>query len=316
LTATPIENRLSDLYSVMSWVDPHPFGKKAWFEGRFCKILQLRVKKRRKNGSVYNVLVPKIIGHKNLKEAESRICERYIRRTAMEVKEEMPKVSSITYFIDLTKEARSLYDTIANNIKGETSLFNKIIPLRRCCAAPCLVGGTGDDSGKIEELIRLLETELDGESVVISTAWKTDWIGILRNKLKRWKPLVITGDTDNIAREAIRKRFMDGESNILLMTSVGTYGLNLQKASAVIILDLDWNPAKLLQRVGRIVRMGSPHDKVRIISILAKDTIEERMVDILSAKQNLFEAIFTEEGLMEATNMMSSLSDSKIRKLI
>jgi len=317
MTATPIENGLLDLYSVMEWLHPGPMGGRSWFMGRFCRTIDITVeryspKKRRK----YKITIPKIIGYQNLKEAEARIREFYIRRTAQEVKEEMPQVVNTTYMVDLVPEARKLYDDLASGLRGQSQLFTKIVPLRRCCAAPCMVGGKGEDSGKIEELKRLLGTELAGESVIISVAWRRLWINILRKNLSAWKPLIITSETEDVARESIRQRFMDGESKLLIMTPVGQYGLNLQNASVLVNMSLPWNPAKLYQRCGRIVRIGSPHDRVRIVTILARDTIEERMVNVLSEKQDLFEAIFSTEGLMEATKVMKSMGDSAIRKLI
>ena len=312
LSATPVENSLYDLYSIFQWIDPKLFGLMRHFEDHYCRTIELPIKRGHREFKI-----KKLIGYRNLPEAKRRIVHRCIRRTAAEVDVEMPSVTSLVYWIDLCPEARKLYDEISGKLKTQERLVNKIVPLRRACSAPALVGGKGKDSGKLDELVRLLDTELAGESVIVATAWTTDWIPILRERLKAYKPLLITGDTEQVDREVTRQRFMAGESRLLIMSEVGQYGLNMDAASVLVNLDLPWNPAKLHQRCGRIIRMSSKHKAVRIVSILARDSIEERILEVLSQKGNLFESIFDDEGMAEVMEIAKSMtSDSSLRKLI
>jgi len=316
LTATPVENRLHDLYSVMEWIEPLALGPYKHFEDKYLVLIHLKIKRKTKYGKEYIIMVPKVINHKNLDDARWRLEDRFIRRTAKEVGEEMPKATSVVYTVELSSEARERYNKIADELRGQTQLVGKIVPLRRCCAAPCLVGGEGEDSGKVAELIRLLETELFDETCIIVTQWREKWIDILKRKLKKWKPLVIHGGVSQEDRERTRESFMGGQSKLLLMTEVGGYGLNLQCASVLVNLDLNWNPAKIWQRIGRIYRIGSKHDKIRIISLVAGDTIEEKVLRVLSSKQDLFSQLFATDGLEKLTDAVSGWSDNDIRRMI
>lgn len=322
LTATPIENRLHDLYSAMEWIEPMVLGPYKHFEDQYLELIYLEKKITNKCGRTFTLKIPKVINHKNLDVVKWRLEDRCIRRTAKEVGAEMPKATSIVYTVEISSEARKMYQDIVDKIKAEekrgkgSGIFKAMVPLRRCCAAPCLVGGKGDDSGKVAELIRLLESELFDETCIVVTQWRERWIDILRRKLKKWKPLVIHGGISQEDRERVRESFMGGQSKLLLMTEVGGYGLNLQCASVLVNLDLNWNPAKIWQRIGRIYRIGSPHDKIRIISLVARDTIEERVLQVLSSKQDLFSQLFVTDGLEKLTDAVSGWSDSDIRKMI
>ena len=93
-------------------------------------------------------------------------------------------------------------------------------------------------------------------------------------------------------RGALVERFFDDKNcRVFLSTDAGGVGLNLQAASLVVNLDLPWNPAVLEQRIGRAHRHGQSRS-VHVINLIAKGTIEERMLDTLAAKRNVFAGVF------------------------
>ena len=151
---------------------------------------------------------------------------------------------------------------------------------------------------------------------MIVTQWKTGYMDILRKRLKKWKPLMMDGDTSNDERGEIIEGFQNGDSRALVMTGIGTRGCNLQIASVLINLDLHFNPAKIWQRIGRIYRMGSTHKSVRVISFVMADTIEEHVYDMLSKKQDLFCALFDTDGRERLGQMVDAWSDDDWRGLI
>jgi len=314
LTATPIENRLEDLYSVFEWIDSRPFGPVGWFREKYCRMIDIPLKNR-------GFTIKKVIGYKNLQDAENRIADRYIRRTAADVGVQMPKVVTMVRRVEMIPEARKIYDVMCAQIRAEKaagagSMFGKMIPLRRCCAAPCLVGGEGEDSGKIADLLEMMEGELAGESIIIVTQWREKWMDILTRRLKKWNPVVMHGEVDRRQREAARRRFQDGECKVMIMTEVGERGMNLQTGSVLVNLDLPFNPANIHQRAGRIYRMGSPHDRIRVVAFVARDTVEERVLDILSQKGDLFAEVFSEDGVAKLVSRMSKLTDDQWRKML
>jgi SNF2 family DNA or RNA helicase len=271
----------------------------------------LKIKKGRK---VFKI--PKVIGYQNLSDAKARIAHRYIRRTAAQVSAELPDVSSVVYRVEICKESRTLYDRIAEQARAKDKVIGSIVPLRRCCAAPVLVGGKGEDSGKLDELVRILDGELSGERCIIVTQWRETYIDIIKKRLKKLKPFFIHGEIEQQEREVTRRRFMEKERPILVMTEVGTRGLNLQVASVLINLDIHFNPAKMWQRIGRIYRIGSQHQHVRVISFLAADTIEERVYDKMSEKQDLFKTMFETDGVERLGDVVNKWTDRDYRKLI
>ena len=92
-------------------------------------------------------------------------------------------------------------------------------------------------------------------------------------------------------RGAICRRFQeDPACRVFVSTDAGSTGLNLQRASLVINLDLPWNPAVLEQRIGRIYRIGQTRS-VQVVNLVSKDTIEERMVRKLRFKQEMLEGV-------------------------
>jgi SNF2 family DNA or RNA helicase len=104
--------------------------------------------------------------------------------------------------------------------------------------------------------------------------------------------LRLHGGVGQQARAELVRRFMEEpEARVFLSTDAGGLGLNLQAASYVINLDLPWNPARLEQRIARAHRMGQAHT-VNVVNLVASDTIENRVLDVLYAKQALFTELF------------------------
>jgi len=329
----------------MEWVNPDAFGSWEEFAEKHVKLVEIplyfyarkKVKILRTdkatgrcviqlaNGtqkevlikSLWKKVIPKITGYKGLDEIGKSLGKNYIRRTADQVDAQLPEVLPLIYRVKMVPEAKKLYRKIADTAYDD-SILAKMTHLRRCCAAPCLIEGGGDceDSGKIAELIRLLETELAGETVIIVTQWKTGYMDILRKRLKKWKPLMMDGDTPNDERGEILEGFTNGDSKMLVMTEIGTRGGNLQIASVLVNMDMHDNPAKMWQRIGRIYRMFSNHKTIRIISFLMVNTVEERVYDKMSEKQELFRALFDTDGRERLGQMVDTWTDDDWKGLI
>jgi hypothetical protein len=106
----------------------------------------------------------------------------------------------------------------------------------------------------------------------------------------------LTGDVPTSKRgDLIEQFFEDPDCRVFLSSDAGGVGLNLQAASMVVNLELPWNPAVLDQRIARAHRHGQPHT-VNVINLIAKSTIEERMLDTLAAKRAVFDAALDQES--------------------
>ena len=153
------------------------------------------------------------------------------------------------------------------------------------------------------EFRQLMTDEIasNGHKAVVFSQWSTmlaltepvlDSIGVGYVKL--------TGAVPTPKRGALIQQFFDDPTcKVFLSTDAGGVGLNLQAADMVVNLDLPWNPAVLEQRIARAHRHGQP-SSVQVINLIAKGTIEERMLDTLATKRNVFAGVFgAEEGPTE-----------------
>jgi len=141
-----------------------------------------------------------------------------------------------------------------------------------------------------EELTRLLTAEPSVKLIVYSFFRKT--LGYLYKRLTQAKHNVevIHGGKGVTERQNIIDRFkQDDEVRILLSSEVGAEGLDLQFCNTIINYDLPWNPMRVEQRIGRIDRYGQKSEKVRIISLFLKGTIEERILQRLYQRIGVFE---------------------------
>jgi len=141
-----------------------------------------------------------------------------------------------------------------------------------------------------EELNRLLNAEPSAKVIVYSFFRKT--LGYLYKRLTqaKHKVEVIHGGKGVIERQNIIDKFkQDDDVHILLSSEVGAEGLDLQFCNTIINYDLPWNPMRVEQRIGRIDRYGQKSEKVRIVSLFLKGTIEERILQRLYQRIGVFE---------------------------
>lgn len=147
-----------------------------------------------------------------------------------------------------------------------------------------------DDAKLLEFKKRLLELSQKGQ-VIVFTYYK-DTLNYLYDNLsiakefKKTRMQEISGSTPPTARSKIVEDFFNKEIDVLLSTDVLSEGMNLQTAQYLINYDLHWNPTRMIQRAGRIDRIGSPFKKIYVYNFFPEDELEEllRLVQILQNK--------------------------------
>ena len=158
---------------------------------------------------------------------------------------------------------------------------------------------------KFESLVRTL-TELfqgDHRQVMVFTQY-TDTMYFLREELIKksgWRLMCFSGrggeipSSDGgwhqIGREDTKRRFRDGEADILLCTDAASEGLNFQFCGALINYDMPWNPMRVEQRIGRIDRLGQKHEIIRIVNLHYEGTVETDVYRALRSRIGLFESV-------------------------
>ncbi len=311
LTGTPLENRLDELYSVFQFLDPTILGPLWRFNQQYFQL------EMRRTGSF------KVLGYKNLDQLRARIGPYVLRRTRDEVLDDLPDRTDNNYFVEMTREQWNAYaeyqSLLAKLIsiskrraltpKESNLLLMSLIKMRLICNAlalhdPEAAGDNPERTGpKLRELRAILEDEIadngNGQSsakAVVFSQW-TKMLALTEPGLQRLGLgyVKLTGDVPTAKRGALIERFFeDPDCKVFLSSDAGGVGLNLQAASLVINLDLPWNPAVLEQRIARAHRHGQPRP-VQVVNLIAQGTIEERILDTLAAKQNVFATIFGAE---------------------
>jgi hypothetical protein len=152
---------------------------------------------------------------------------------------------------------------------------------------------------KLRELREILGEEVagNGHKAILFSQW-SGMLALTEPALEKLKIgfVKLTGDVPTHKRGALIDQFSDDpRCKVFLSTDAGGVGLNLQAASMVVNLDLPWNPAVLDQRIARAHRHGQLHT-VNVVNLIAKGTIEERMLDTLSAKRAVFDAALNEDS--------------------
>ncbi len=307
LTGTPLENRLDELYSIFQFIDPTILGPLWQFNRNFFDV------ERRESGTF------KVKGYKNLDQLRRRISPYVLRRLRDEVRLDLPDRIDSNFFVEMTKPQMNAYSEFQTTVAQLMSkaqrrpltpqehnvLLGCLIKMRLICNALALHDNEvkpqdiEKTAPKIKELKEILDEEVacNGHKTIIFSQWSRmlELIIPVLDKLKiGWVKL--TGSVPTKKRGALINRFFESpQCKVFLSTDAGGVGLNLQAASMVINVDLPWNPAVLDQRIARAHRHGQ-RNPVNVVNLIAKGTIEEKLLDTLAAKRAIFDAAFQTES--------------------
>ncbi len=298
LTGTPLENKLTDLWSIIDFLNPGFLGNLSEFKSTYSNSLM--------PPNVFRKKIPPLI----------------LRRTKREVAEELPDRTEEIISMPLGELQASLYkkelETIRKHLneKGIFEIFAGLTRLRQiCCDARLLKKSTHDsvsrtDSGqlysaKLRCLIdRLLELRENNHSVLIFSQF-TSMLTLIETKLNRHKfdLFKITGETPLKKRTQYVDEFQNSKkpSVFLLSLKAASTGLTLTKADYVFIYDPWWNPAAESQAIDRTHRIGQ--DKpVIAYRLVVQDTIEEKIILMQNEKRRLFSEVI-ENQTQTASNL-------------
>ncbi|MDQ3190440.1 MAG: DEAD/DEAH box helicase, partial [Bacteroidota bacterium] len=291
---TPIENKLIDLFSIVSVLDPHFFGPLWEFSWKHCLFDPEKINK--------------INGYYNLQQLNEKVRPILLRREKQKVLSQLPNVRHIDIPVNMHPEQENYHASYA---KGVAQIIRKkfltpfdlqklqllLTSMRMVCDSTFLIDKETNHSPKLQELEYILLDKLDlknnNRKVIIFSEW------ILMHKLfgemlrkNNIGFVELNGKVPVKTRgELIRKFEKDDDCRIFLSTEAGGAGLNLQAADTVINFELPWNPAKKNQRIGRIDRLGQKNKHLTVINLITKNSIETRIASGLLVKQNLFDSV-------------------------
>jgi len=320
LTATLIRNHLMEGWGVYQVIIPGFFGMSYnSFMLYFCITRMQRIPRS-------NRQIPIVVGYypEKIKEFKEIIDAYYIGRPKHEVASELPSLTVQQIEVNMSAEQEAKYAealdgllTLGDGNDAEVKEVTKLTAIAYCQEIVDDLGLINCEGGspKLDALVELLtEGDLGGEKVIIFSRFEK-MVGIIMNRLAKEKiPAVrLTGAEDETAREAAKVAFQDpnSETRVICITTAGSEAVNLQAAKAIICYDTPWSAGDFLQLIGRMIRIGSLHDRVLVMHLVTrgkrkKDTIDSRVLEVLNKKMNLVEAVLGKRIKGEGDNAVIS----------
>jgi superfamily II DNA or RNA helicase len=342
LTATPIQNRLWDLYSLVDLLTvarghQNPFGSEGMFARKFIadnrdQARQLKLESRDEFRSiVYGYMSRVRRGDAKLYFPDRVVQMHRVDPTTAELQliaaiakpiQKLNRLAQISILQALTSSPEALMAQLNNMAKNGT------VPVELAATVCSIVIGM-PNSAKLQGLKGLIE-------------------GLKRENPERWRLVVFTGRLETqttiqafLEKNGLKVGIINGASgprnqetisrfrsnppkhNVIVSTEAGSEGINLQVANVLVNYDLPWNPMIVEQRIGRVQRLASEHASVGIFNIMLRGTFEEYIVGRLMEKlQMASHAIGDIEALLDASGISgedengTTSFDEKIRQLV
>jgi SNF2 family DNA or RNA helicase len=307
LSGTPIENSLMELWSIFDFIMPGYLYDEKRFSVRYHKKLKEN---------------PEVL------EDLNRLIKPFIlRRKKRDVLKELPDKIEKTLMVSLEEEQKKVYKTYANHAmelienkvksdefrNSKIEVLSYITKLRQLCLDPTvLMNDYSGGSAKTEALVELLHKSIEGGHRVLVFSQFTSVLKNIRKRLKteRISSSYLDGSMSSEKRMTLVKAFNEGESAVFLISlKAGGTGLNLTSADVVIHFDPWWNPAVEEQATDRAHRIGQKN-VVEVIKIIAKGTIEEKILLLQGEKKKLISSLMGDE--LSSGEGFAALSDEEI----
>jgi SNF2 family DNA or RNA helicase len=298
LTATPIQNRLDELYYLVSLLKPGYLGDADSFFQSYRKG-----KNTVKNEETLKRLVNQVMIRNRRKDTEFNWSKRHVQSFDIELSEEERSLHKeiealqgqeilrgfplITLKREACSSREAVYMTIRNMLEKSENA-----PLLQQTLAPLIETLPKiKRNAKAEQVLELIQTIND--KVIIFTEYRATQM-YLQWFLKQYgiTSVPFRGGFKRSKKDWMQQLFKNN-AQVLIATEAGGEGINLQFCQHVINFDLPWNPMRLEQRIGRVHRLGQEKD-VHIYNFATKGTVEEHILHLLYEKINLFENVVGE----------------------
>ncbi|MDN6199146.1 MAG: DEAD/DEAH box helicase [Corynebacterium flavescens] len=300
LTGTPVENRLSEMRSILDFCNPGVLGSASFFRNHFAKAIE------REGSEVMS---------ERLRQLTAPFILRRLK-TDPSIIDDLPEKSEQIVTVSMTEEQAALYKALVDDVQKTLNekhgiarrglVLASLTRIKQICNHPAHYLGDGSAvtikgrhrSGKVKELMRIVDGAVESnERLLIFTQYRAFGSILqpyLSQQLGREIPFLHGGVTKN-KRDQMVEDFQspDGPPAMILSLKAGGTGLNLTAANIVVHMDRWWNPAVENQATDRAFRIGQQRN-VQVYKMITAGTLEESIQDILDGKTQLAGAVVGE----------------------
>ncbi|PBI96324.1 hypothetical protein BKP42_40050 [Rhodococcus erythropolis] len=294
ITGTPMENNLMELWSLLAITAPGLFPSPTTFTDLYRNPIE-------KGGDT-----------ERLAQLRRRVKPLMVRRTKEQVAADLPPKQEQILEIELHPSHRAIYDThlqrerqkilgLLDDVdKNRFTILQSLTLLRQLSLDVSLVDAENGPvpSAKVDALVEQLDDVIAGGHRALIFSQFTGFLGSVRARLdaESIPYSYLDGSTRN--RGEVLEEFKSGAMPVFLISlKAGGFGLNLTEADYCFILDPWWNPAAEAQAVDRTHRIGQTRN-VMVYRLIAKDTIEEKVMALKAKKSALFSNVMDAEGTL------------------
>ena len=287
MTGTPLMNAPIDLYAPLNWLgyEKHSFWQFKTHYGRLGGY----------NGK-------QVVGYKNLEEIEDTLDTMMLRRLKEDVLD-LPEKVYINEYVEMSDEQANVYKNIhkiisdnLDKIKMANNPLAELIRLRQATGNPLILSNCIDNA-KFDRMEELVDDAIaNGRKVVIYSNWTQMTDPAYKRLSKKYHGALFTGDTKDSDRQNYVEAFQNDDKMKFIVgttTAMGT-GLTLTAGTVEIFLDEPWNMALKEQAVDRCHRIGQK-SSITIYTLLCKDTIDERINEIVEKKGKMADIIIDDK---------------------
>jgi superfamily II DNA or RNA helicase len=307
MSGTPLENNLMELWSLLSISAPGLFSSPERF------------------GEYYRLPIERHADEDRLAQLRRRIQPLLLRRTKEQVAGDLPDKLEQVLELDLNPKHKKVYQTYLQRerqkilgllddvSKNRFAIFRSLTLLRQASLDVSLVdeAHVGVPSTKLDVLMEMLDDIVaDGHRVLVFSQF-TRFLNMARHRISAAGIAYCYLDGATRNRPAVISEFQNGDAPVFLISlKAGGFGLNLTEADYCILLDPWWNPATEAQAVDRIHRIGQTR-KVMVYRLVAKDTLEEKVMALKTKKAALFSNVMDGGGFESG-----AMTEADIRELL
>lgn len=288
MSGTPLMNTPLDLYIVLKWLgyEKHAFYS---FKNHYCIT-----------GGYGGY---EVVGYKNMPELKETVDSIMLRRLKEDVLD-LPEKIYIDEFVEMTPKQAQIYKEVTAEIKASIDRIKiannplaELIRMRQATGYTGILSSSVTESAKIDRLEEIVdESVANNRKVVIFSNWTQMTTPIYNRLAKNYKGIVITGNTEDVERQINVNRFQNDMECVFALGTIGAMGtgITLTAGTVVIFMDEPWTMANKQQAIDRCHRIGT-QSNITIYTIMCKDTIDERIHEIVEKKGLIADAILDDK---------------------